>query len=88
MKFNPDPNEQAQEVRFSNRTNKDASLFRTFNNNKAGTISSQKHLRLILDTRLNFNKNLESKTNKCYKIIVFLKGLSNKLPRDALLRIY
>ena len=88
MKFNPDPNEQAQEVHFSNRTNKDASLFRTFNNNKAGTISSQKHLRLILDTRLNLNKNLESKTNKCYKIIVFLKGLSNKLPRDALLRIY
>lgn len=49
MKFNPAPNEQAQEVHFSNTTNKDASLFLTFNNNKAGTISSQKHLRLILD---------------------------------------
>ena len=40
------------------------------------------------DEQLNFNKQLESKINKCYKIIGSLKRLSNKLPRDALLRIY
>ena len=47
-----------------------------------------KHLGLILDEQPNFNERLESKTNKCYKIIDFLKRLSIKLLRDVLLRIY
>ena len=47
-----------------------------------------KHLGLILDEQPNFNEHLESKANKGYKIIDFLKRLSNKLPRDALLRIH
>ena len=88
MKFNPDPNRQAQEVHFSNRTNKDSSLFITFNNSKVETISSLKHLERILDERLNFNEHLENKINKCFKIIGFLKSLSNKLSRDVLFRIY
>ena len=88
MKFNPDPNRQAQEVHFSNRTNKDSSLFITFNNSKVETISSLKHLERILDERLNFNEHLENKINKCFKIIGFLRSLSNKLSRDVLFRIY
>ena len=88
MKFNPDPNRQAQEVHFSNRSNKDSSLFITFNNSKVETISSLKHLERILDERLNFNEHLENKINKCFKIIGFLKSLSNKLSRDVLFRIY
>ena len=88
MKFNPDPNRQAQEVHFSNRTNKDSSLFITFNNSKVETISSLKHLERILDERLNFNEHLENKINKCFKIVGFLKSLSNKLSRDVLFRIY
>ena len=67
---------------------KDSSYSITFNNSKVETISSQKHLGLILDERLNFNEHLESKINKCYKVLGFLKRLSNKLPRDVLLRIY
>ena len=43
---------------------------------------------LILDERLNFNEHLENKINKCYETIGFLKGLSNKLPPNAFLRIY
>ena len=43
----------------------------------------QKHLGL-----LNLNEHLESKINKCYKIIGLIKRLSNKLPRDTILRIY
>ena len=81
MKFNPDPSKQAQEVHFSNRTNKDSILSITFNKSKVETISLQKHLGVILDERLNFNKHLESKISKCYKIIGFQS-------RDALLRIY
>ena len=88
MKVNPDPNKRAQLVYFSNRTNKDSSLSITFNNSKVGTISSKKHLGFILDERLNFNEHLESKIDKCYKMIGFLKRLSIKLPREVLLRIY
>ena len=79
---------QAQEVYFSNRTNEDSPLFITFNNGTVETISLKKHLGLILDERLNFNKYLDSKINKCYKIIGFLKRLSDKVSRDAFLRIY
>ena len=43
---------------------------------------------LILNKRLNFNEHLESKINKCNKIIDFQKRLSTNLPRDALLSIY
>ena len=57
MKFNQDPNKQAQKVHLSNRTNKGSSLSKTFNNSKVETISSQKHLGLILDERLNFNEH-------------------------------
>ena len=88
MKFNPEPNKQASEVYFSNTINKDSSLSITFNNGRAETVSLQKHLGLILDERLNFNKHLENKINKCYKIIDLLKRLSNKLARNALLRKY
>ena len=49
MQFNPDPNNQAQKVCFSNRTNKDSPHSIAFNNRKVETISSQKHLGLILD---------------------------------------
>ena len=48
MKFNPDPNKQAQKVHFSNRTNKDSSLFITFSKSKVETVSLQKHLGLFL----------------------------------------
>ena len=44
------------------------SLFITFNNSKVETISLQKHLELILDEHLSFNKRLESKIKKWYKI--------------------
>ena len=37
MKFNRDPNKQAQEVHFSDRTDKDSSLFITVNNRKVET---------------------------------------------------
>ena len=63
MKLNPDTNKRAQEVHFSNRTNKDSSLSLTFNNSKVETISLQKHLGLTFDERLNFNVHLESKIN-------------------------
>ena len=60
----------------------------TFNNSQVEAVSLWNHLGLILDKRLNFNEHLVSKINKCFQIIGFLKRLSNKIPHDALLRIY
>ena len=40
MKFNPDPNKQAQ-VHFLKRTNKDSSLFITLNNSKVETFIAE-----------------------------------------------
>ena len=43
---------------------------------------------MLLDSRLNFNENVQTKGNKCYTVIGFIKKLSIQLPREALLRIY
>ena len=88
MQFNPDPNKQAQEVHFSKKSCIDNSLPITFNNTNVSTCTSQKHLGLLLDGRLNFNEHIQSKLSKCYKMIGILKRLSVNLPRDALLKIY
>ena len=75
MQFNPDPNKQAQVVYFSKRWNNENSLPVTFNNAKFVTWSTHKLLRLLQDKRLNFNEHIQSKTNKCWKMI---GGLSVK----------
>ena len=71
MKFNPDRNKQAHAVHFSSKTSKHSSLFITLNNSKVRTSSLQKHLRFILGERSKFNEHLESKINRCIKIIDF-----------------
>ena len=88
MQFNPDPNKQAQEVYFSKKSNNENSLPVTFNNAKVVTCSIHKHLGLLLDKRLSFNEHIQSKMNKCYKMIGIIKRLSANFPRHALLRIY
>ena len=40
-----------------------------FNDTKVQIANSQKHLGLILDFKLNFNEHIDSKINKCSKII-------------------
>ena len=88
MQFNPDQNKQAQKLYFSKKAGNQKSLDLTFNNSNVASSSSGKHLSMLLDSRLNFNEHVQSKTNKCYKIIGFIKKLSIHLPREALLRIY
>ena len=86
MQFNPYPSKQAQEVYFSKKSNSENSLPVTFNNAKVVTCSTHKDLELLLDKRLSFNENIQSKINECYKMIGFIKRLSVNLPRDPLLR--
>ena len=49
MQFNPDPNKQAQEVYFSEKSNNENFLPVTFSNVKVVTCSTHKYLGLLLD---------------------------------------
>ena len=60
----------------------------TFNGNQVQQCSSQKHLGLFLDNKLDFNKHLDEKINKCNKIIGMMKKLSPSVSRQSLLIIY
>ena len=85
---NPDANKQAIEVCFSNKCHKENYQPLQFNSTDIQIADSQKHLGLILDSKLNFNEHIESKITKCNKIIGLMKRLSLILSRKILLTIY
>ena len=74
MQFNPDRNKQAQELYFSKKADNQKSLDLTFNKSNVASSHSVKHLGMLLDSRLNFNEHVQSKINKCYKIIGLIKN--------------
>ena len=88
MSFNPALNKQAIEVFFSRKLNSDDYPKLTFNGNQVKWYLSQKHLRLILDNKLDHNKHLDEKINKCNKLIGIMKKLSTSVSRQSLLAIY
>ena len=88
MRFNPDPNKQAPEVIFSRRINKIDNLPLNFNQNLLKSSSTDKHLGMKLDTRLDFNLHLKNVQNKVNKTIRLLRKLQNTLPRTSLITIF
>ena len=65
--FNPDPNKQTQEVIFSIKIDEINHPPLLFNQSLVKSSSSQKHLGMVLNTKLDFNlylKNVQSKVNK------------------------
>ena len=64
MRFNPDPKKQAQEVIFSRKINKIDHPPLYFNENLVKSSSTQKHLGMILDTKLDFSLHLKNVQNK------------------------
>ena len=89
MLFNPDHNKQAVEILFSKkRHEKDNYPPLNFNDNKVETAISQKHLGLVLDSKLDFNEHISNKINKCNKIKGIMKKLSLFLSRKTFLTIY
>ena len=67
MSFNPDPNKRAIKVCFSNKRDKENYRPFQFTSTDVQIADSQKHLGLILDSKLNFNENIKSKITKCKK---------------------
>ena len=88
MKFNPDPNKQAQEVIFSRKVNKIDHPSLYFNQNLVKSSSIHKHLWIVLDTRLDFNLYLKNVQNKVNKTVGLLCKLQNTLPRTLLVTIF
>ena len=48
----------------------------------------QKHLGIVLDSKLNFASHVNQKIRKCNKLIGLIRRILVHLPRNALLTIY
>ena len=88
MSFNPDPIKQAIEVCFSHKRDKVVYPPLNFNKNDVQSANSQKHLGVVLDSKLDFNEHVNNKINKCNKPIGIMKKLSLTLSRNSSLTIY
>ena len=90
MQFNPDPNKQANEVIFSRKTSSNNLSHPPikFNMMDISECPHQKHLGIVLDSKLNFIAHVDQKIKKCNRTIGLIKRLSVTLPRNALLAIY
>ena len=75
MLFNPDPTKQAQEVLFSRKKKTLNHPTLSLNNIQVKGASSQKHLVLILDEKLNFKQHIESAIVKINKGVAAIKNL-------------
>ena len=87
MSFNPDSSKQAQEVIFSRKLQKSTHPTLSFNNNTATQSVTEKHLEIMLDTKLDFQGHLKSILNKVNKTIGLFRKLHKTLPRLPLLTI-
>ena len=88
MNFNPDPSKQAQEVIFSRKLQKLVYTPLHFNNIAVTQLTTQKHLCMLLDVKLDFQEHLKNTYSKVNKTIGLLRKLHNTLPRLSLLTIY
>ena len=64
MSFNPDPTKQAQEIIFSRKTSQRNHPGLMFNNSIVNVTSIHKHLGMIFDSKLSFDKHLKSVLKK------------------------
>ena len=88
MNFNPDLAKQAHEVIFSRKTKEIYHPPLVFNNTNVSQSSSQKHLGVILDSKLIFDEHSKMVPLKISKTLGLLRKLHNMLPRSALITIY
>ena len=88
MEFNPDPTKQASEVLFSCKKSNPNHPQLIFNGTTVTKVNDQKHLGLILDSSLSFEKRLNEKIIKAKKHIGIIKHLSNFLPLKTLDQMY
>ena len=88
MSFNPDISKQAHELVFSRKRSLVSHTSLTFNNIPVAQTSSQKHLGMHLDKKLNFEEHLSKVETKVNKSVGIICKLQNVLPQSALLTVY
>ena len=88
MSFNADPTKQAQEIRFSRKTSQRNHPGLIFNNSIVNVTSIHKHLGVIFDSNLSFEKHLKSVLKKISKTVALLKKFQGNLPRTSFITIY
>ena len=80
--------QQATEVIFSCKKSSVSHRKLTFNGTDVEKVNNQKHLGIILDLTLFFDKHLNEKIIKAKKNVGMLKHLSKFLPLKTLVQIY
>ena len=88
MSFNPDPSKQVVEVHFSCKINPVDTSPVYFNNLAAASCETHKHLGLLLDKRLAFDRHVEEMILRANKGIGLITKVRRYLPRNLLLTIY
>ena len=79
MECNPDPTKQATEVLFSCKKSSPNHPQLLFNGIAVAKVNDQKHLGLILDSRLSFGKHIKRKNHK-KKVVGILNTFRNSYP--------
>ena len=84
MEFNPDPSKQATELLFSCKRNSPnhPSLF--FNGTVVPKVTEQKHLGLVLDSKLSFERHINEKIIKAKKVLESSNIFRNSYPLGLL----
>ena len=88
MSFNPDPSKQSQKVIFSRKLQKLVYPPLHFNNIAVTQSTTQKHLDMLLDVKVDFQGHLKNICSKVNKRIGLLRKLYNTLTRFSLLTNY
>ena len=88
MFFNPDPRKPAQEVLFSRKKKIQIHPTISLNNIQVERASRHKHLRILLDEKLNFKQHIDTTILKINKAISVIQKLRYSLPQKSLLTIY
>ena len=88
MSFNPDPSKQAQEVIFSRKLKNVSNPPLVFNNANVSSCESQKHLGILLDSKLSFEEHYKTILSKINRSIGLLRNLQSLLARAALITVY
>ena len=88
MSFNPNQNKQAQEVILPRKITKSSHPQISFNNIPVVSVKFQKHLRIYLDEKLNFNYHIKEKICKAIQGAGVIRKLNQILPRNSLITIY
>ena len=88
MSFNPDPTKQAFEVTFSKKRCPANHPPIFFNDVPVKKVQEQKHLGIILDSKLSFASHIKAVISKSRQGIGMLRFLSKYLPRHTLNEMY